>query len=76
VRAAQILLGAPTIGGGSAWAGGDGGGVKGVKYAPKLPRMYENGKNRVVSRIFGLKITENAIFNSKVVNKKYSRDVF
>jgi hypothetical protein len=52
MRAAQKLLGAPTIGGGVPWQGVVVEGVKGVKYAPKLPRMYENGKKRTVSRIY------------------------
>ncbi len=55
MRAAQKLLGAPTIGGGVPWQGVVVEGVKGVKYAPKLPRMYENGKKRTVSRIYWLK---------------------
>jgi hypothetical protein len=42
MRAAQKLLGARTIGGGSAWAGGVVDGVRGVKEAPKLPEMYKN----------------------------------
>jgi hypothetical protein len=54
MRAAQKLLGAPTIGGGSAQAGAVVEGVKGVKYTPMLPKMYENGKKWAVSHTFWL----------------------
>jgi hypothetical protein len=47
-------------------------GVTGVKYAPKPPGMYKNGKKRAVS----LKIAKNAVFYFKVLNKICSRDVF
>ncbi len=47
MRAAQKLLGALTIGRGSAAQGVVVEGVKGVKYTPELFRMYQNGeKNR------------------------------
>ncbi len=40
VRAAQKLLGAPTIGGGSACAEGDGGESQRSQYVPMVPEMY------------------------------------
>jgi hypothetical protein len=52
MRAAQKLLGVPTIGGGSAQAGVVVEGVKGVKYALKPPGMYENGKKQAFSLIY------------------------
>ncbi len=45
MRAAQKLLGASTIGGGSTWAGVLVEGVKGVKYVPLPPGLYKNGEN-------------------------------
>ncbi len=56
MRSAQKLLGALTIGRGSARAGVVAEGVKEVKYSPKLPRMYENGKKWAVSGLIDLKI--------------------
>jgi hypothetical protein len=44
MRAAQKLLGAPIIGGGVPGQGVMVEGAKGVKYAPMLPGMYENGE--------------------------------
>jgi hypothetical protein len=51
---AQKLLGVPTIGGGSAWTGVVVEGVKGVKYAPVPPKMYEKGKKQAISHTFCL----------------------
>jgi hypothetical protein len=36
-------------------------GVKGVKYAPKPPRMYENGKNRWFLALIDLKMAEDIL---------------
>ncbi len=46
MRAAQKLLGAPTIGGGEPGQGDVAEEVKEVNYTPKPPRMYENGKKK------------------------------
>jgi hypothetical protein len=58
---AQKLLGALTTGGGSVQAEGGVEGVKGVKYAPKPPGMYENGKKQAVSALIDLKIAKNPV---------------
>jgi hypothetical protein len=52
VRAAQNLLGVLTIAGGVPKQGVVVEGVKGVKYTPKLPGMYENcEKNRQLPQL-------------------------
>jgi hypothetical protein len=48
-------------------------GAKRIKYTPKPPGMYKNSKkNRRFPALFGLEISENAVFCSKVLNKIYS----
>jgi hypothetical protein len=48
-------------------------GVKGGKEAPSRPKITKNGaKNGRLRALFGLKITENDVFRSKVLNKIYS----
>jgi hypothetical protein len=45
-------------------------GVKGLKYAPKPPRMYkDSGKNGQFSALIDLKIAEKAVFYLKIPNK-------
>jgi hypothetical protein len=44
VRVAQKLLGAPTIGGGSAWAGGGGGGSQRSQICPNTPPWHPECK--------------------------------
>jgi hypothetical protein len=41
MRAAQKLLGAPTIGGGSAWAGGGSGGSQRSQISPQAARNVQ-----------------------------------
>ncbi len=53
MRAAQKLLGAPTIGGGGVCGQGVVvEGVKGVKYTPMLPKIYENSEKTVDFPLF------------------------
>ncbi len=54
ISISQKLLGALIIGRGSAQQGVVEEGVKGVKYAPMPPGMYENGKKQAVSHTFML----------------------
>ncbi len=54
MRAAQKLLDASTIGGGSARAGGVVEGVKGVKYTPMPPGITKLQKNGWFPILFGL----------------------
>jgi hypothetical protein len=43
-------------------------GVKGVKFAPKPPGMYENSeKNRRFLALIALKIAQNAVFYRKLL---------
>ncbi len=50
-------------------------GVKGVKYAPMPPEINKKlGKNGWFPAFFGLEITKNAVFCSKVLNKINSQD--
>jgi hypothetical protein len=73
VKAAQELLGAPTIAGGSALAGGSGGGSLRRQISPQPAKIYKNGaEKRAVSSTFWLKHQENTVFRSKVLNKIYS----
>jgi hypothetical protein len=75
VKAAQKLLGAPTIVGGSAQAGGGGGGRR--QLSPEPAENHTNGtKNGWFPALFGLKITKNALFGSKVLCKIHSQHVF
>jgi hypothetical protein len=77
MKAAQKLLGAPTNGRGSARAGGGGGGSSRRQKSPQPAQRHKNcAKNGQFHKIFGLKISEKAIFCSKVLYKKYSPDVF
>jgi hypothetical protein len=52
MRAAQKLLGAPTIVGGSSWAGGDGGGSQRSQIRPHAIQMYENSEKLFPLYIF------------------------
>jgi hypothetical protein len=52
ISISQKLLGALIIGRGSAQQGVVVEGVKGIKYAPMQPGMYENGKKQAVSHTF------------------------
>jgi hypothetical protein len=73
---AQKLLGALTIGGGSARAGDGGGGSQRSQIRPQ--DALECMKNKQFPTLIDLKIAKNAIFYLKVINKIYlsSRDVF
>jgi hypothetical protein len=51
-------------------------GNKGVKYIPKRPGIYENGKKGQSPPLIDLKIAKNTIFYLKVLNKICSRDIF
>ncbi len=75
MRAAQKLLGAPTIGGGSAQAGGVVEGVKGVKYTPKPPTMYENGEKRAVFCTYFKKLLISQFFTEKYLSR-YTPETF
>ncbi len=66
MRAAQKLLGAPTIGGGAPGQGVVVEGVKGVKQVSMPPRIYKNStKNEQFPALVDRKITENAVFTQK-----------
>ncbi len=77
MRAAQELLGAPTIGRGSARLGDDGGGSQRsqISLLSRLECM-KTVPNSQFPALFAVKITENAIFFLKVFNKMYSQYVF
>jgi hypothetical protein len=66
------LLGAPTMGGGSAQAGVGGGG----SYISQICPHAERRKNGWFCILFGFKIAKNTVFHSKVLSKIYSQDVF
>jgi hypothetical protein len=52
-------------------------GVKGVKQVSMPPGIYKNNtKNRLFPAVVDIKITENAVFYSKILNKIYSQDFF
>jgi hypothetical protein len=74
MRAVPELLGAPTIGGGSARPWGGGGDV--IYTFTAVRNSQKRQKNRRFRARFCLKIAENAVFCYKVLNKIYSRDVF
>jgi hypothetical protein len=77
VKAAQKLLGARTIGVGSARAEGGGGESWRRQINPQPAEMHKNGaENCRFCAHFGLKTAENSIFPLKVLNKIYSQDVF
>jgi hypothetical protein len=79
VKVAQKLLGAPTSGVGSAWAGSGGGGSyrRHIPVSPKPAKIYKNGtKNGWFFALFGLKIAKKAVFCTKLLNKIYSQDNF
>ncbi len=48
-------------------------GVKGVKYAPKPPWMYKNGR---FLALIDFKTAKNAIFYLNILNKLYFWDIF
>ncbi len=66
---AQELLGAPTIDGGSARAGG---GESKKSNKPSKPPGMECCQNGRFPALFALKIAKNAAFDLKVLNKIYS----
>jgi hypothetical protein len=77
VKAAQKLVGAPTIGGGSARAGGSGGGRLRRQISPQLAENHKNGMEiRRFLALIALKIAEKTVFRSIVLNIIYSKDVF
>jgi hypothetical protein len=69
MRAAQELLGALTIGGGSARPGGGGGGSQSQIILPSRPECPKTA-------LIDLKITKNVFFYVKVLYKIYSQDIF
>jgi hypothetical protein len=77
MRAAPELLGALTIGGGSArpW-GDDGGSPRSQISLLSCPKCTKTAKNGLFHTLFGLEVAKNAVFHSKVLNKIYSRDFF
>ncbi len=76
MRAAQKLLGAPTIGGVVPRQGVVVEGVKEVKYAPMLPEIYKNGKKMgSFPHFLAYKLPRTPFFCSKVLYKIYSRDL-
>ncbi len=51
--------------------------VNGGKEAPMLPEIYNNStKNGRFLVLINVKITNNAVFYSKVLNKIYFQDIF
>jgi hypothetical protein len=75
--AAPELLGAPTIGGGSARSGGGGGeGHRSQTSLPSCPKYTKTVKKRTVSHTFWQIIRQKRRFCLKVLNKIYSRVVF
>jgi hypothetical protein len=73
VRAAQKLLGAFNISGGSARQGGGGGGSQIIQISlPSLPKYTKRRQNGQFPALIILKITENSVFYFKVLNKIYS----
>jgi hypothetical protein len=71
-KAAQKLLGAPTIGGGAQTGGGGGGSCR----RQISPQHNNSAENRLFPALFGKNIAENVVFRSKVLYKIYSQDVF
>jgi hypothetical protein len=70
VRAAQELFGAPTLGWGSEWQGGE---SKKSNKPSKPPKMYKNGtKVAGLPTLIDLKIIENDVFYLNILNKIYS----
>jgi hypothetical protein len=52
-------------------------GVEASKKALMLAGIHKNGaKNRGFRALIDLKIAQNTIFHSKVINKIYSQDIF
>jgi hypothetical protein len=73
VKAAQELLGTPTIAGGECPGRGSGEGSLRRQISPQPAEIYKNGaEKKAVSSTFWLKHHENAVFCSKVLNKIYS----
>jgi hypothetical protein len=73
VRAAQELLGAPTIGGGVPWQGVVVERVKEYNTSPRHTECTKMTKNRQFPAPFDLKFTKNAVFlYLKLLNKTYS----
>jgi hypothetical protein len=75
VRAAQKLLGAPTIGGGSAQAGAVVEGVKGDKYAPCRPKCTKPAKNRLFLHFLAYKLLKMPFFPQKYLTR-YTPETF
>jgi hypothetical protein len=76
VRAAQKLLGEPTIGGGSARAGVVLKRVKGVKYAPMPPRMYKNSEKTGSFEHFVAYKLPKMLFFAKKYLTRYTPETF
>jgi hypothetical protein len=73
---APELLGALTIGRGSAQSGGGGGGGhRSQIILPSHPKYTKTAKKRRLCARFGLLFAENAVFRSKVLKKICSRSV-
>jgi hypothetical protein len=77
MRAAQELLGVPTIGGRSARPEAGGGGSHRSQISlPSHLKHTKKAQKCPVSCPIDLKITENGVFYLKVLNKIYFREVF
>jgi hypothetical protein len=77
MRAAQELLGALTIGGGSARPGGGSGGSHRSQISlPSHPECMKTAQKRLFSPTYWFKNAVNTVFYLKVLNKMYSQDVF
>ncbi len=73
---AQELLSALTVGGGSAWPGGVGGGSQRSQISlPSRPECTKRSVSRLHSLI-DLKIAKNPVFYFEVLIKIYSEEVF
>jgi hypothetical protein len=76
MKAAQKMLGVPTIGVGSVWSGGGGRELKEANMPSCRPKYIKRRQNVRFSALLDLKIAENIVFRSKVLNKMYSQDGF
>jgi hypothetical protein len=76
-RVTPELLDAPTIGGGNAQPGGDGGGnQRSLISLPSRPGCTKTAPKRPVPSLIDLKNDENTIFYLKVLIKIYCQDFF
>ncbi len=76
MKAAQKLLGAPVIGGGVPGQGWRWSELKEANKPPHRLKYQKTVPKMAVSTLFGLKIAENTVSCSKVLNKIYSQDFF